>query len=81
MMSNRKNNLMGTSLTQADINIMKLVDSTQRQLKTKQFHYKQLEKYCKFSDDSKTNLFITNYINGDKSKRVKLDQRVLGKFI
>ena len=60
------------------MNILKLVESTQNELKNKQFHYKQLEKYAKFADDEKTKQFIQNFINGDKSRTLKFDNRYLG---
>ena len=80
MLAIRKDDAAGASLTQADIKILKLVESTQRDLKNKQFHYKQLEKYSKLSEDKNTEQLIHNFINGDKSKGIKLDQRILGRI-
>jgi hypothetical protein len=79
MLASRKDRYSGMALTQADIKILHLVENTQRSLRDKQFYYKQLEKHSKFSDNSKTKQFIKNYIEGDKSKGIKLDQRIHGK--
>lgn len=80
ILATRTNNLARVQLTQADINLLKLVESTQRELKNKQFHYKELERISKFSEDVKTKTFIQNFINGDKGKTVRFERRYLGSY-
>lgn len=80
ILATRTNNLARVQLTQADINLLKLVESTQRELKNKQFHYKELERISKFSEDVKTKTFIQNFINGYKGKTVRFERRYLGSY-
>ena len=81
LFENRTNKTKINYLTQADINIMKLVDETQKKLKIKKYEWGQLEKYGRNSKDPKTREYIINYINGEKTKKIKFDQRILGIFI
>ena len=79
-MSNRRTGLVGSALTEADVNLLKLVDSTQRKMRDKRFQYKQLNRISKLNEDQKTTKFINNFVKGDRTKDVKYEQRLLSKI-
>lgn len=72
--------IKGSGLTQADVNLLKLLESSQRDMKQKRFYYKQLERYSKFSQNPKTSALLDNFVKGDQSQDLMHDQRLLSKF-
>lgn len=69
--------ITGTGLTQADVNLLKLLESSQRDMKQKRYYYKQLGKMSKLSQNPKESALLDNFVTGDKTQDLKHDQRLL----
>ena len=69
--------MQSNNLTEADVNLLKLVDATQRMSREKRFQYKNLKRISNINNQGKTAHLIENYIQSDKMKDFEKDKKIL----